>query len=151
MKIGMAKRSLAFQAAHKDAASAVVFRPLELTPYGVWGFLQPQRRLGYPTQAATALAPKITHPAVVGLAQRALALGLLDDRPEKQRRIKHLGFDAELVHVHETRIDAEHLAGFLRGVGADVTVLAVSSAFDNPKVAHGRAFVAEKIDRKSVV
>ena len=91
------------------------------------------------------MAPKIAHPAVVRFAESALALGVLDDRPQKERRIKHLGLDAELVHVREARLDAEHFAGFLGGVGADVTVFAVGAPLDHPEVAYGGAFVAAKL------
>ena len=68
-----------------------------------------------------------------------VARGVLHDRAEKQRRIEHLGLDAELVHMREPGFDAEHFARFLRGVGADVTVFAVRPSFDHPKVAHGKS------------
>jgi hypothetical protein len=75
---------------------------------------------------------------------------LLHYRPEKERRIKHLRFDAELVHMSEPRLDAEHLPRFLRCVGADIAVFAVRSAFDHPKVTHGASFVTEKVRPESL-
>ena len=41
----------------------------------------------------------------------------------------------------EARLDAEHFARLLRGVGADVAVFAMGTALDYPEVAHGNTFV----------
>ena len=91
----------------RRAAGPVVLSPRKFVPYRGRRFLEvAKRRLRDPAQPALALSPKISHPAVIGFAQGALALGFLYDRPEKKRRIKDLRLDAELVHVSEPRLDA---------------------------------------------
>src|SRR5918994_1226007 len=80
VKIRGAERPFAFQAAHEDAAGAVFLGPLKLIPHHRRPFFEePQRRLGDPAQTASALAPKIAHPAVVRFTKRALAFGILKD------------------------------------------------------------------------
>jgi len=52
--------------------------------------------------------------------------------------------------MRQPRLDAEHLARFFGGVGADIAVLAMGASFDHPKIAHGIPFVAEQLRAESL-
>src|SRR5215470_5546518 len=111
IKIRIGDQPLPFDAAHENAAGSMLLAKLE--------FLQRRAHIQQgqdtnPSEPPLPLPVNVGEPAVVALGDGDFPLDFVGYLLDKNRRIKHLNVDTQLVHVFEPGRYVFHLSGFPR-------------------------------------
>src|SRR5215510_1910226 len=111
IKIGIGDQPAPFDAAHENTAGSMLLAKLE--------FLQRRAHIQQgqdtnPSEPPLPLPVNVGEPAVVALGDGDFPLDFVGYLLDKNRRIKHLNVDTQLVHVFEPGRYVFHLSGFPR-------------------------------------